>query len=273
MKTPTLPHRAIATGTAVALAISLSSCRKRDTAPTGEAPTPAIISPELMSNQTSTLSSPVYQSQVKSPIHWQTWSKDSLERAREARRLVFCMVAMPQHNSYMSALESLSSNDECVGMLNDEYVPILVDADAARELSILSSDLCAEIREPVGMPIFMWLTHEGNPVAWIPVAAAEAKRAHDLFMQSHIMISQMWRDDPAYVIKNSRMDNENRRTRLSKRKNIKLMSQEPAKDLLLGLRQLSSLYDPVTRNFDETGGLFPTSSLELLAARVPTVIV
>jgi uncharacterized protein YyaL (SSP411 family) len=35
---------------------------------------------------------------------------------------------------------------------------------------------------------------------------------------------------------------------------------------LRSLRQLVSLYDPYSRSFDETGGLFPSSSIELLAS-------
>jgi uncharacterized protein YyaL (SSP411 family) len=43
------------------------------------------------------------------------------------------------------------------------------------------------------------------------------------------------------------------------------MSEQPAVDVVRSLRQLASLYDPYSRSFDEAGGLFPSSSLELLA--------
>jgi uncharacterized protein len=110
------------------------------------------------------------------------------------------------------------------------------------------------------------MTHEGNPVAWIPVMASEPAAVRELFNQSHSMVAQMWREDPDYVINNSRLDNENRRARIKQRKVIKVMSEQPAEDLVRCLRQLASLYDPYSRTFDETGGLFPSSSLELLAS-------
>ena len=251
---------------AVVLAAASGSCRKPDREDPRDELTQAVIAPELMTNQLGTLPGPVYKSQARSPIRWQPWTAETLDHARAARRLVFCVIAMPQHAGFVEVLKALESDVTHVNALNDEYVPILVDAEAARELSILTSDLCAEIRRPVGLPLFVWMTHEANPVAWIPVFPDEASKISDMFMQSHTMVSQMWRDDPGYVIGNSRMDNENRRARLEARKNVKVMSEKPAGDLLLGMRQLASLYDPLTRNFDETGGLFPTSSLELLAS-------
>jgi uncharacterized protein YyaL (SSP411 family) len=67
-------------------------------------------------------------------------------------------------------------------------------------------------------------------------------------------------------MQNSRLDNDNRRARIKERKVAKVMSQQPEVDALRSLRQLVSLYDPYSRNFDETGGLFPSSSIELLAS-------
>jgi uncharacterized protein YyaL (SSP411 family) len=80
------------------------------------------------------------------------------------------------------------------------------------------------------------------------------------------MVSQMWHDSSEYVLKNSKLDNDNRRSRLQQRKVVKAMSKQPEADALRALRQLVSLYDPYSRNFDETGGLFPSSAIELLAS-------
>jgi uncharacterized protein YyaL (SSP411 family) len=118
------------------------------------------------------------------------------------------------------------------------------------------------------------MTHEGNPVAWIPVSSAEGSRVEELFNQSHTMVNEMWEDDlrlmdsekkPSYVLGNSALDNANRRKRLEARKVSKVMSDQPAVDVLRAIRQLASLYDRFSRNFDEAGGLFPASALELLA--------
>ena len=261
-----ISHGAFAAIIACATTTALVSCRKNQTDNAASSAPVGKIAPELLSNKLHTLPGAVYQSLADSPIRWQAWTKDTLERAREARRLVFCVIAMPQQPGFYDVLQALASDPAQVDNINDTYVPVLVDGDAAREMSILTSDLCVEINRSLNLPLFVWLTHEGNPVAWIPVPRGERSSILDLFHQSHTMVSQMWQDVPEYVLKNSSIDNENRRARIQQRKNVKVMSHQPAEDVVRCLRQLSSLYDPLSRSFDETGGLFPSGALELLSA-------
>ena len=92
----------------------------------------------------------------------------------------------------------------------------------------------------------------------------------ELFNQSHTMVSQMWRmmndaEKPSYVLKNSALDNANRRNAPEERKVSNVISEQPAVDVVRSIRQLASLYDPYSRSFDEAGGLFPSGALELLA--------
>jgi uncharacterized protein YyaL (SSP411 family) len=242
-----------------------TSCRK-DRSEETVTRMPGVVAHELLSNAIGSMPGAVYKSQTTSPICWQPWAKDSLNRAKAADRLIFGVIAIPQNPAFLKVLKALDSHTETVNTINASYVPSLIDGDACREMSILTGDLCAEIKRPLNMPLFIWFTYEGNPVAWIPVSNTTQKNVIDLFNQSHTMVSQMWRDNPSYVLKNSRLDNENRRTRMEQRKMAKVMSQEPTEDTIRSLRQLSSLYDPIARTFDEVGGLFPASSLELLAS-------
>jgi uncharacterized protein YyaL (SSP411 family) len=247
------------------LVLLSSSCRKEKPVEARSGNFPLVVAPELLSNGIGLLPGALYQNQVSSPIHWQPWTKDTMNRARESRRLVFCVIAMPQQPGFQTVLDSLTRDSSCVAAINDHYVPVLVDGDSSREIGLLTADLCAEIKRPLNPPLFMWMTHEGNPVAWIPVSQAQAGSVVDLFNQSHTMVSQMWQDSWDYVLKNSALDNANRRTRFAARKISRVTSNQPATDVVRSLRQLASLYDPYSRSFDETGGLFPSSSLGLLA--------
>lgn len=225
----------------------------------------AVIAPDLLSNGLKSLPGSVYRSQIDSPIHWQPWTKESLHRAKDAHRLVFAMIAMPQQIGFKKILESMNGEPKLVASINDHYVPILIDGDASRELGILTADLCAEIKRPLQLPMFLWMTYEGNPVAWIPVTKTDPASVLDLFNQSHMMVSKVWIDDSAYVLNNSSMDNSFRRNRVAVRKNAKVMSAQPAVDTLSAIRHLASLYDPYTRNLYDAGGLFPSGTIELLA--------
>lgn len=229
----------------------------------------------LESNNLSGLPGVIYQSQANSPIHWQPWTKETMDAAKRSWRLVFCVIALPQQPEYLEVLKDLAADPETVATINRDYVPVLIDGEASREMGILTADLCAEIRRPLQLPLFLWMTSEGNPVAWLPVSRGDGGNSPvALFNQSHSMVHRTWEDDlktmsregkSSYVMSNSALDNASRRERIESRKMTKAMSAQPAVDGLRSLRQLAALYDPYTRSFDETGGLFPASSMEALA--------
>ncbi len=248
------------------LVLGTASCRKGNGETQESAGPAAVLASELRSNGLSQLPGAVYRSQADSPIYWQAWTKETMARAKAADRLVFGVIAMPQQPGFQGVLKTLAGDPALVHAINQYYVPVLIDGDASREVGLLSADLCSEIKRGLQLPLFVWMTSEGNPVAWIPVSQSAPTKVAELFYQSHSMVTRMWADDSAYVIKNSALDNENRRNRLAQRKNAKVMSEQPAMDAVRCLRQLASLYDPYSRSFDEAGGLFPAGAIELLAA-------
>lgn len=247
------------------LSMMAAACRKKEVDKADDGVPPPVVADELGRNRIGAMPGVVSQSQADSPIHWQPWSKETMERAREARRLLFCVVALPQQPGFVKVLEELAADPATVAAINQNYVPVLVDGDATRELGLLTAELCMEIKRPLNLPLFLWMTHEGNPVAWIPAPPTQGGNVIGLFNQSHTMVSQMWQDSWQYVLKNSAMDNVNRRKRYEQRKISRVTSNQPATDAVRSVRQLASLYDPYSRSFDETGGLFPSSALELLA--------
>lgn len=247
------------------LVLGTSGCRKGNgETPVSAGPSP-VVAGELRSNGLGPLPGAVYRSQAGSPIHWQAWTHETMARAKAANRLVFGVIAMPQQPGFQGVLKTLANDPALVYAINQYYVPVLIDGDASREVGLLSADLCSEIKRGLQLPLFVWMTSAGDPVAWIPVSQSAPMKVSELFYQSHSMVTRMWADDSAYVMKNSAMDNESRRGRLAQRKNAKVMSEQPDVDAVRCLRQLASLYDPYSRSFDEAGGLFPAGAIELLA--------
>lgn len=240
-------------------------CRKAPDV-TGTANLPAArVAAELQSNNLGELPGAVYRSQSASPIHWQPWTKDLLAKAKEANRLVFAVIAMPQQPGFQTVLAKLAADPTVVAVINNNYAPVLIDGDASREVGLLTVDLCSEIKRGLQLPLFVWMTADGNPVAWTPVSEASADKVSELFYQSHSMISRLWEDDPGYVSRNSASDNVSRRGRIALRKSSKRVSEQPEQDIIRCLRQLVSFYDPFSRSFDESGGLFPAGTIDLLA--------
>lgn len=247
------------------LILGMTSCRKFKDEASDVAGPKVEIPAELNRNGLGPLPGAVYRSQATSPIHWQPWTKETLARAKDANRLVLAVVVLPQQAAFQGVLAAMAADLALVTTINETYVPVLVDGDASREIGLLTADLCSEIKRPLQLPLFVWLTPDGNPVAWIPVTFTSPTSVGELFNQSHSMVSRMWQDDAGYVMKNSAMDNANRRARIAQRRVSKVVSQQPGVDAVRAVRQLASFYDPFSRSFDEAGGLFPAGSLDLLA--------
>lgn len=239
------------------------SCKNNKAVP---AEAPPVVAPALLGNQMAAYDGPVYLSQAKSPIHWQPWSKDTLGAARQAKRLVLAVVVMPQQPDFRKVLSELERDGGSLKAIRDNYVPVIIDGDTVREMGLLSEILCSEIKQPLEMPLFIWMTYEGNPVAWIPVPRRNAGDSIRVFNQSHEMVSRMWREDPGYVLRNSSLDNNSRRERMKAVAAAAKAAEDPAAAGVNATRQLVSLYDPVSRSIDETGGLFPSGPLDLAVA-------
>lgn len=258
--------RLFTTGLAIAGMVSLVGCGKEDwnsESPPEEVKGDVWRIPEA--NRLEGLPGSVYSSQRSSPIHWQPWTKETFELARDSRRLILAVVALPQQPDFAGVLGQLSRDASMVALINDTYVPVLVDGDAVREIAILTADLCAEIGSGLQLPLMIWMTPTGNPVVWIPLSSSNSSSAAELFAQSHAMIGRMWAEDASYVSANSAMDQGNRRERLTARIRNREISTDPATDSVRALRQLTSLYDRFSRTFDEAGGLFPCGALDLLS--------
>jgi uncharacterized protein len=271
--TPPPTRRLVLQMLALGLAFpALGSCRKRKDPP-GRGVAVMPLAEKFRVNRLHELPGTLYQNQARSPIHWQPWAPEALGVAREAGRMVFLVIAMPQQPAFQRVLESLASDPLTVEEINTNYVPVLVDGDAAREMGLLTADLCDEIKSPLQLPLFVWLSHEGNPVDWIPAPDGDPAMVRRLFESSHSVVMLKWREDPAYLLENSRIDHANRREHIAKRRNAEFASDDPGDAALQATRKLAGLYDPVSRTLDESGGLFPAGSLELLsmAAMLPGV--
>lgn len=241
-----------------------SACRKPK--PAAAAPPPVEIAPDLTTNLLANSPSTMLADQGQSPVHWQPFRRETFQMAERANRLVFGVVCHPQQPGYLPVIRAIERDAGLVRDLNDKFVPVLIDADACREAGLLSAVLCAEIRKPLGLPLFLWMSPQGNPVAWIPANTDEKGTGiRSLFDQSSEMVSQTWREDSAYIIRNSKADELARAERLGPFAKRPPSSQQPAVDMLSSIRQLSSLYDSGSRTFDDSGSLFPSGTLDLLS--------
>lgn len=246
------------------LLLSSGGCRKPK--PPAAAAKPVEIAPDLTTNLLAGSPSTMLADQAQSPVHWQPFRKQTFAMAEKANRLVFGVVCQPQQQEYLNVIRAIERDEDLVRVLNNEFVPVLIDADACRETGLLSATLCSEINRPFGLPLFLWMSPAGHPVAWISANTdAKGTGIRSLFNQSSEMVAQTWREDADYVMRNSTSDERSRVERLTAQAKCPPASKQAAIDLLSGIRQLTSLYDPGSRSFDGSGSLFPSGTIDLLS--------
>ncbi len=242
-----------------------SGCGKRERdVETPESKPVAEVETFSLENRLEGLPGEIHRSQRDAPVAWHPWTRESIELARKTDRLILALITLPQQPSYQTVLDELYADEVVVRDINNTYVPVIIDGDAAREMGLLTADLSAEIKLGLQLPFLVWLTPDVNPVAWIPLTAGHGS-VPEMFERSHVMVSRLWQEDPSYVLKNSAADQANRRGRMRERASTRVLSESPATDSIRALRQLTSLYDTLTRTFDEAGALFPTGALDLLS--------
>ena len=187
----------------------------------------------------------------------------AMKQARSEQKLIFAIVGNGRFPECATLLDSLRNKPGMIEKLSENYICSLVDPDVHPEVAIQVAMLSSEIKRRISFPAMMWLSHEGNPVAWLPLSSGDVGDIDEVFGNSDAMVSRIWRDSSLYVIQNSRRDNDSRRQRQAPVlvDAGKTGSLESTVDD--ALRRLSSLYDPGTGNIDGGGGLVPSAMWRL----------
>ena len=254
--------------TLLATVLWAASCRKPATEAGDSAPTAPTQVAELDENRMQDAPDGLLASRAASPVHWQHWEPSVLQSAAKARRLVFAFIGSAQYPGCVEALDAIDRDPALVARLNQEFVPVLVDADLCRESALAAGMLCQEIKQPVSFPFILVLSPDGNEVTWRPVAFSPGTDLRTLFEGAADVISRMWVESPDYVSRNSGDDHANRLARLPKPDSAPANPAERDEFLRRATRQLVSLYDEDIGTLSGTGGLLPLGVLQCLASAV-----
>jgi len=197
------------------------------------------------------------------PIPWQKWDSSVLEKARVRQAPIFLYIISGLSESSRSIAIELSERNSLRKTLMDQSVCAVADIQVNPELGILAHYLCSEINQPTAFPTLVWMSHEGSPIAWLPDPQSTGRNLEIIVKSSAAMVEDIWNIDSRYAVTNSKMDNERRQKRFDAPA-FKKVDQSREEIFRTGTRSVSALYSVIDKNIDHTGGLLPTSSLELL---------
>ncbi len=117
-----------------------------------------------MKNNLSIDPSPYLQQHKNNPVHWQTWSKDSLQYAKKEKKPILLSIGYSScHWCHVMAHESFE-DEQTADLMNKYFVNIKVDREERPDLDfIFQSSFQLFNQSSGGWPLTMFLDENGVP--------------------------------------------------------------------------------------------------------------
>ena len=202
------------------------------------------------------------------PIPFQPWSPDLLELSQKTQKPIFAYVSSANSPASRHVADILFKKSSLAEEFSKKFICSVVSIEQAPEMALLAFHLSGEIKQSVNFPMLLWLTHEGNPIAWLPLnSLQEAKRITNITQDSIALVQDIWENSSLYAIKNSRRDNVARTKRLNffweQADEKPAMTRQSA--FVKYSREYISLYNPLDKNFDSAGALLPSRTVSFVS--------
>lgn len=234
---------------AACLLISCNREKENASTNTPAAETPAYTAVALKNNLGNAKSS-LLTTQSKSSIFWQNWGPHVFETAKAERKTVLALIGSGTDVNTHEIISKLSQSTATSHLLNRHHINVLIDANIDPEMQYFATQLCAQSNTTISQPILVWFSYEGNPISWSPTNLGRNTNVAELVTRMSNTVNQLWRDDPEYVLQNSRNDFARRSQNV-----LSSDAENTISDLKVAslTRALASLYDPTSNNIDRIG--------------------
>ena len=246
----------------------LNSC-KTSTSEDESEPDAAIVVAALHQNNLgqSGNTSSFLLSQAHSQVHWQPYSKQVFTDAAREKKTIFALIGNGTDSQTIEILEKINASPATCAALNSSHINILIDANQYPDLAFFIASLNINTGNVVSPTQLAWFSHEGIPVSWSSIKNSAHLNIHDIITRMSTTVYNLWEDDPAYVLKNSREDLGRRLIALTH----KPMEKEDSLLTIRATRQAGSMFDPTSNSIDNMAGLAAAryTGLMVLAATHP----
>ncbi len=109
--------------------------------------------------------SPYFQQHASDLVAWYPWCSTALEKAEKDNKLLFISIGYTAcHWCKKMALQCFVKNEKIADILNNHFVPILVDKDERPDLDHFYSNAIQLLNENSGWPISCFALSDGTPV-------------------------------------------------------------------------------------------------------------
>jgi uncharacterized protein YyaL (SSP411 family) len=103
------------------------------------------------------------QAHVDSPVDWMPWGEPVFARAKREKKPVFLVIGAFASELSRAMRQQTFANAETAGLLNQNYICVLVDRDEHPEVAALYQSYVGQVKQLSGWPLNLWLTPELQP--------------------------------------------------------------------------------------------------------------
>ncbi|MEM0896337.1 MAG: DUF255 domain-containing protein [Verrucomicrobiota bacterium] len=209
--------------------------------------------------------SPFVQSFVGGSVRWMPWGDAAFQRAKAEEKPLF--VYLGYTGCYWCErmrVESFEGDEEVVTLLNDRFVPVILDKDIWPGLNNLFTTYADLNRSGTGWPMCVWLTPELNPfsVGGYFGNVNRQTKASLFSVLEHVDIQ--WRKRADYIRTQSERDLRHLQDIID-RLHTHRTELDAAEVSTRAVEILSASFDPVRGGFNANVGFPNPSALDFLA--------
>jgi len=155
-----------------------------------------------MRNELDKETSPYLLQHKDNPVHWQTWSEDTIAAARRVDKPILLSVGYAAcHWCHVMAHESFEDLDTAA-VMNELFVNVKVDREERPDLDMIYQTALAITGQQGGWPLTMFLTPEGAPFWGGTYFPPDQRYGRPAFRDVLRQIEGVYREDPGRVASN-----------------------------------------------------------------------
>jgi uncharacterized protein YyaL (SSP411 family) len=146
-----------------------------------------------LKNQLVNHPSPYLAMHAEDPVHWQEWSRETLQMARELNRPLLVSIGyFSCHWCHVMQRESYQ-DPALAKLLNEYFVPVKVDRELEPALDAHLIEFVQLTRGHAGWPLNVFLTPDGYPLLGMVYVPP------DRFRQVLVHLGNGWKEDPSQL--------------------------------------------------------------------------
>lgn len=208
-------------------------------------------------------------SQVDSPVQWQSWHKDLFRHANNERKTVCALIGSGTDIHTLRVLQEINGSPSLSGLMQKNHINTIIDSNLHPDMALYAAVLCESSKTPVGSTTLIWFSYDGNPISWHSIQTKPDENVESSIQRMSDTVHHLWMESPEYTLEHS----SKHPITTSAAFFPKIQASQLGNKISIAspILRTKSLFDPVSNTVDKISNLVPADYLELMiyASRLP----